>query len=667
MIHSRSSSGASSNTTSSSLVGSTESSPKTPKSSPSSLVSNGVYYKIQPCSKCWKKAEEYQESTCFCKECDLYLCKFHTKTHLKKCSHHHIFPHDSVQNSLVSPLSLNTISPSQHQPSPLSARKKPPKCILHSVAINTVCKTCQSLICAACSVDSHKGHDIFLIENIEAEEKLKMTQELSELENSVNEWESMHGLEPNKTNDQCQFYLNKISKMKLRMKQQSNEFYENVQRVVREKQEKLNESIEKKCLEYEMIVREIATLKKDVKLLYLEFASLSDMSGYELLERKHRKYYKTLQEFEKIKLLFQFTDISDLYENQLMDLSEIVEEIRTELEHFSSVSNIMKRRVIPRTIAYSHSLEQQENEKNNLSNPYDVKISHLLNVLLVSDYFNSRIMVYDLKTKKFKGSIKTFFRPHCLYIIEEDIRGDAVSSPKSPSSASSRTSIFIGSNDRSVYKFNLEQLLKISIIDKQSQFYEWKQSSGIISYPSGMTFCKNSKLLFVCDYNNNCIHLLNSQTGQPIHRLDQSTCGINFSSPWGIDMTLNGDLIVSETGSNKIQIFKLSITPESPLATGVNFKNNYQAELKYSFGKSGSSIGEFNFVRGLLYDKVSRQLLICDSSNKRIELFDESGGYLHSFKSEHLQGPYGMCMNEVNNELYVADYSKKKVHIFNVT
>jgi len=158
----------------------------------------------------------------------------------------------------------------------------------------------------------------------------------------------------------------------------------------------------------------------------------------------------------------------------------------------------------------------------------------------------------------------------------------------------------------------------------------------------------------------------------------------------------NGDLFVSDSGKNKIQIFdnvgKYRDEIHPVLTNGGNFnvtnsivfdsESNFYVivsdankVLKYSnigdfinfFGSSGNEVGRFENPTSIGIDS-NGYLYVTDTNNYRIQKFDSDGTSLVSWGSfgtgpEQFEGPIGISIDSMNN-LYVVDKVNNNVQKF---
>ncbi len=89
------------------------------------------------------------------------------------------------------------------------------------------------------------------------------------------------------------------------------------------------------------------------------------------------------------------------------------------------------------------------------------------------------------------------------------------------------------------------------------------------------------------------------------------------------------------------------------------------------FGSSGNQQGQFNNPCGICIQPFTRNLLICDSFNNRIQIFDHNNSYLFSYqfgsKSEKIgqfNKPKGICC-DTQGHIIVADTQNHRIQEFN--
>ena len=92
-----------------------------------------------------------------------------------------------------------------------------------------------------------------------------------------------------------------------------------------------------------------------------------------------------------------------------------------------------------------------------------------------------------------------------------------------------------------------------------------------------------------------------------------------------------------------------------------------EGRLLFSFGEKGTGDGQFDRPCGVTYDRDDN-LLVADSSNKRIEQFSRTGPFMRTFGTKgelggKLSWPHGIFTSP-EGDFIVADYGNKHVVVF---
>ena len=94
---------------------------------------------------------------------------------------------------------------------------------------------------------------------------------------------------------------------------------------------------------------------------------------------------------------------------------------------------------------------------------------------------------------------------------------------------------------------------------------------------------------------------------------------------------------------------------------------NLEGKFISKFGKLGNKDGEFNEPRYLSVDKQGL-LMVCDSSNHRVQVFEPSGKFVTKFGSEgsergEFKDPYSTA-NLSDGRIVVCDKSNNRIQVF---
>ncbi|KAF0975921.1 hypothetical protein FDP41_005248 [Naegleria fowleri] len=272
---------------------------------------------------------------------------------------------------------------------------------------------------------------------------------------------------------------------------------------------------------------------------------------------------------------------------------------------------------------------------DHLHSPVEIKISNNHNCILISDYDLSSICVFDLKTLELEMTWPLFSNYFCIEYDYNERGNDALLIPLS--------------NDQSrVYKFDLRNLLSRHC-SKTTFNSLWKSepidSAHGIAVLMNSSPCRTGNQVFVCNHVSNCIHILRSDSGTCIQKIE-------ISHPTAIAFSADSDLIVSEAFiDQKITIMKR------------NAENNSWVVVKQLGGKNGHS--SFRYPVAVMCDMVNNNFFVVDALNNRIQVFSQNGVFIKSF--DQLNKPSSACINERNGELYVCEIgcnNNQKVQIF---
>lgn len=84
-----------------------------------------------------------------------------------------------------------------------------------------------------------------------------------------------------------------------------------------------------------------------------------------------------------------------------------------------------------------------------------------------------------------------------------------------------------------------------------------------------------------------------------------------------------------------------------------------EGKFLFNIGSEGSGKGQLMYPRSLVVDAFDN-LIVCDSGNKRLQMFTQDGTFLSSFGQE-IQTPWSMTIC-FNGDLLVTDYGKHCIY-----
>ena len=216
--------------------------------------------------------------------------------------------------------------------------------------------------------------------------------------------------------------------------------------------------------------------------------------------------------------------------------------------------------------------------------------------------------------------------------------------------------------------------------------------------PNGVAVLNDGRII-VSEYSPDLVSIL-SKEGNKLKSFGKGTNNVTFSYNHGVVITDDGYILVADSNYNRIQ--KISISSGYPsLYSPIGKSGNGVLEFKYptgiaispikdriyiadsknhriqvlnpdltfcrTFGKSGTSSGEFNYPLDVAVDSEGL-VYVTDSNNHRIQKFNPDGVYMCQFGSEgsgsgQLKQPAGIAVDNAGL-VYVSECSNHRVSIF---
>lgn len=116
-------------------------------------------------------------------------------------------------------------------------------------------------------------------------------------------------------------------------------------------------------------------------------------------------------------------------------------------------------------------------------------------------------------------------------------------------------------------------------------------------------------------------------------------------TPGSVFVARNGAVWVADRAGNVIRVYDAS------------------KSLRLSFGSSGSGPGQFSEPWAVALNQQQDRCYVADAGNRRVQVFDTSGGYVASFGDSTLRFPVALSV-DANNCCFVADTGIRAVFGF---
>lgn len=143
-------------------------------------------------------------------------------------------------------------------------------------------------------------------------------------------------------------------------------------------------------------------------------------------------------------------------------------------------------------------------------------------------------------------------------------------------------------------------------------------------------------------------------------RILNSANGVELLHPRGIAVNSMGEILIVDSGHNRILV----------LSSTEGVTKRTIGGMGQGVGGSGNKDGEFNKPRGILVLPDDR-ILVCDTENCRIQMFDKNGRHLMSVGSSGKQErqfayPLNAAFSPSGKEIAISDSDNFRVQFFDL-
>ncbi len=183
---------------------------------------------------------------------------------------------------------------------------------------------------------------------------------------------------------------------------------------------------------------------------------------------------------------------------------------------------------------------------------------------------------------------------------------------------------------------------RIVKLDKDEQLLSIGRKGASVS-PRGITSIDG--YLYVAESSSDFVNVYSTTTGEYVQSIgSQGTESTNLNHPTDCNITNRGDLVVADSGNNRIQIYSLS------------------GDHLFGFGEYGSNAGQFNNPQGIGIDQNSGNILIADTGNSRVVSASIGGSWDFSIV-DRLEKPVDVAVDS-QSRIWVVDEDLGEVLIF---
>lgn len=189
-----------------------------------------------------------------------------------------------------------------------------------------------------------------------------------------------------------------------------------------------------------------------------------------------------------------------------------------------------------------------------------------------------------------------------------------------------------------------------------------------INAPRGLAFASKD-VLNIADAETHTIsrHLPTAsrdKTQMVYRRGDSNVCTQQLKRPatcaFGLGLRAEGkppsfDLYIADNGNRRV-VRLSSATPSFRRCGSVSFHS--------SFGSPGAGEGQFEGPGGIAVSSASGEVFVCDSGNKRVQVFSAEGVFRRQFGVGLLSAPWGIAICTAAGEVFVSDVQRNCIFVF---
>ena len=327
-----------------------------------------------------------------------------------------------------------------------------------------------------------------------------------------------------------------------------------------------------------------------------------------------------------------------------------------------------------------------------------VAVDTLRHRLFVSDTENDRVLVYNLEVdNSFSDYRADNVFGQAAFSTHSDSSGTSSSSLSKPSGVaydSVNDRLFVSDTGKNrVLIFDTASISNseaaVNVLGQTNfaaSVADLDQNS--FSEPMALEYDSTTQQLYVADTGNRRVLVFDASAvingenainvlGQNNFTASVDTQAANsLSTPGGLAIDPdNQRLFVSDSALGRVMVFDVN-----SIGNGENALKVFGTS-SFSSSDSGLSQGRMDFPTGLAFDKDEERLLVSDSKNARILIFDtvtitngenalnvlgknDFGSNAAATTASSLSFPSGMAYDRVNNQLYAFDSGNKRVLLY---
>ena len=624
---------------------------------------------------------------CVESDCELYLCQDCYKSHSKKHKTHDIV--------LLSPASKDgfTVQPA----------RKILYCPEHQKnELDYYCKTCDKIVCLYCTVKDHVGHTHDIVEKTASEHRnmlMKIIAPVEEMTDNLSKAEANIVSTQEKIKEQASEIDQQIDKCYVEQLKELNEHHKQLKKQLRDAVSQKEDALKEQ-------LKDVTSLQDQLKGIKKVQEGLEKTTDRKVLSTKKQDMEIHMQK------------VSERYKNLNTEPVEYdnfkfvpAKSYSFLLGHLFTFANPYTSEVIDLpSIAYcGHKVEFKIIAKDSKGKNC-TKGGSLVCVQLKS--FTGDVTAGEVRDNNDGSYMASFVAEQVgeaklsVAINGEQIKGSPYSIVVGRNYQAIDKPSKIVNNNGSMGKpwgisFGRNGLWAVAdysndcvyIFDDKDQLVRKVGSNGSnngqFSNPRGVAFDSHNHL-YVADNGNHRVQKFNTNGNYLLQFGSNGSSAGQLNSPRGIAIHKD-KAYIADNSNKRVSVFHTNGQFYNTFGSDVL---GYQRDVAVSadkylvvagyypdcictftldghyigkFGTKGSGMCEFNDPHGITGD-LNGFIIVADTDNHRVSIFDEHGGCIHSFGSYgsangQFSGPRGIALSP-NGSIYVSDYGNKRIQIF---
>ena len=605
-----------------------------------------------------KKVTEPQQVTCdvctvanangYCKDCNQFLCQHCHDTHKKFGTnvHHQLTSLDEVAASASQLIH--------------GKQEKAMNCSKHDDQLRIFCETCQEVICRDCTIGDHKKHDCTPIKD-------SYDKHRQVLETSLNP--------VNKMMDDIVNVLTALTKRENEVKKQGDLLKQEIHLVAKEIIEKIQQSEKQLTRNVETAIdcklQVLSGQKKSAEMSLSRLNECKEFAEQSLRTGSHQEVLMgKKQMMERVSDVIKTINVEEynpiekadiqLIKNNKLELYDIGDIVYTTSLQQCRVRKISRHLITCKRERVSFPLSVSLELPNSYA--VTVPLSSLCCSVISADNTPTNTTVTDTDHPGIYTCMihcsPVMNGPHQVNVQFNNIQLESTSlvipfNPYLAQNTSIRTidglkgpcGVAVNGDGHIFVVENSGHC--ISVLDREGKKVK-SFTSTKFSHPHGVAITQCNDILVT---DSNKIQKL-TVDGKLIASISQRTCSsklLEFNVPKGIDISpTNGHIYFIDCCNHRIQVLNPDLT------------------FSHSFGREGSSEGQFNYPQFITVDNKGL-VYVSDCGNHRIQVFTAEGKYKSQFGTfgsgpGELKYPTGLVI--YNNLLYVVERDNHRVSVF---